>query len=134
MEYRIKMIQQYNGNNLFISQYRQGGWEIRLGYRILLSPFVFLLWILFAKKRKWNDIQEYFDMWDNINYDKKTFKEIYTFFSNESDAICDNRLYAEEIIKVHKQDRENKLKKELEEELQIKMGKTKKVLYIKVND
>lgn len=133
MEYRIKMVQKNSGENLFYPQYRNEGWEIRLGWKIFFSWFVFLLWVCFKDSKKWNDIKEYFNMWHSIEYNKATFKEIHTLFCfNDLNAICDSKANAEQVIKVHKQDREDKIKKEQEEKHRAEMQKIKKVLYIKV--
>lgn len=58
MEYRIKMIQKYNGENTFIPQYRKDDWEWRLINKIFWSPILFLLWLAF--NREGSNIIEYF--------------------------------------------------------------------------
>lgn len=128
MEYRIKIIQKHLRENLFIPQYRKDDWGLALMRKIFWYPFLFIFWLLFPEKKEWKDIPEYFDMWNSIEYDKTTFKEIHTFFCwDDENAICDNKENAEYIIKVHKQDLEDKLKKEQKE----KMNQVKKILYIK---
>jgi len=132
MEYRIKIIQKYNEEQLFIPQYREGDYISTLAFKILLSPLAFLLWLTY-KDKELIEIKEYFDTWISIRYNKETFREIHNFFiNNEMDAVCENKEKAEVIIKTHRQVREDKLKKEQEEQNVIKMNKVKKTLYIKV--
>lgn len=122
------MIQKYSGENLFVPQYLRYDWVLYLIIRIIFSPFAFLFWLYIEDNKKWNQIKQYFTMWHDIPYDKTTFKERYFFY----DSICDTKATAEQVIKVHKQDREDKFKKEQEEKIKIKMQKVKKVLYINV--
>lgn len=135
MEYRIKIIEKNNGVNLFIPQYRKEGWEISLIGLIFISPLMFFLWILVENDKKWNDISEYFNMWNSIEYNFSTHKITPPFFvRTESYPNCDTREEAKYLIKTHIQDREDKLKKEQDENIKIEMNKTKKTSYLKINN
>lgn len=128
MEYRIKMIQKNNGENLFIPQYRSGNNYRMMILGIILSPIMLLYCICNGTPQL---LIDWFTSWENIYY-KETFMEGNQLFNKDTSAISNNKAHAEAIIKSHKQDLENKFKKEKEEKYNVEMNKIKKVLYIKI--
>lgn len=126
MEYRIKLTENYCGDKTYIPQYRNEGWMIELGCKILFSWLMFFLWLTVHSDKKWKDISEYFEMWHSIEHWKYLLKD------NDSPFICDSKENAEQIIKMHKEDAEKALLKKEFDDTKVQMNKTKKTVYIKI--
>lgn len=129
MEYRIKIIQKYGGEELFIPQYRTSDWRLKLACKIIFFPFL-LLWI--GKYIFSAPIKEFFRTWNDIEFTKSCFREINTFFNNNPIAVCACKEDAEEIIKTHKQKEVEKITKKQQEKYTAEMNKTKKNSYLKI--
>lgn len=110
MAYRIKMIQKYDGQKLFVPEFRKRAWVITLFYEIIFSPVMFLLWIMFDREKRWADISGYFNMWHGIKYDKRPFA---------LNGIYEDKANAELAIKLHKEDAQHELDKRREAEYRI---------------
>lgn len=133
MEYRIKLTENYCGDKTYIPQYRNEGWMIELGCKILFSWLMFFLWLLVYSDKKWKDISEYFEMWHSIEWRKYLFEGNSSLFMNNSEtAICSSKESAEQIIKMHKEDAEKTLLKKEFTATKVQMNKTKKTVYIKI--
>lgn len=130
MQYRIKMIKKNNGENVFIPQRRTDDWQFKQGMAILLSPFLFLLWLLFKPGKKLSDISYYFSTWREIEYRPSLIENQGPFAPLTS--ICKSKGDAETVIKNYQQEVEEESRKQEEKKMADWGNKTKKVLYIKV--
>lgn len=130
MEYRIKMIQKNNGDNVFIPQYRNSSWVIESIIKIVLAVPVLFLWVCIDKTS--SSIVKYFSVWEDIDTPEKSIDPIEFFLFSKESRFFPNKAVAELIIKNHKEKINEDIKKEKEKEFEKYMNKTKKVLYIKI--